>query len=50
MGRLGLFNIGARTSEAKFCGSVGQSSPVEEDFEEPMDVVSSDNELHEDFL
>ena len=29
---------------------VGQSSPVEEDFEEPMDVGSSDNELHEDLL
>ena len=29
---------------------VGQSSPVEEDFEEPTDVASSDNELHEDFL
>ena len=25
-------------------------APVEEDFEEPMDVASSDNELHEDFL
>ena len=29
---------------------VGQSSPVEEDFEEPMDVASTDNELHEEFL
>ena len=28
----------------------GQSSPVEEDFEEPMNVASTDNELHEDFL
>ena len=33
-----------------FVDLVGQSSPVEEDFEEPMDVASSDNELHEDFL
>ena len=29
---------------------VGQPSPVEEDFEEPMNVASSDDELHEDFL
>ena len=29
---------------------VGQPSPVEEDFEEPMDVASSNNELHEDFV
>ena len=29
---------------------VGQPLPVEEDFEEPMIVASSDNELHEDFL
>ena len=33
-----------------FVDLVGQSSPVEEDFEEPMNVASSDNELHEDFL
>ena len=33
-----------------FVDLVGQSSPVEEDFEEPMDVASSDNELHEDFV
>ena len=32
-----------------FVDLVGQSSPVEEDFEEPMDVASSDNELHEEF-
>ena len=29
---------------------VGQPSPVEEDFEEPMNVASSDDKLHEDFL
>ena len=29
---------------------VGQPSPVEEDFEKPMNVASSDNELHEDFI
>ena len=33
-----------------FVDLVGQPSPVEEDFEEPMDVTSSDNELHEDFV
>ena len=33
-----------------FVDFFGQSSPVEEDFEEPMDVASSDNELHEDFV
>ena len=33
-----------------FVDLVGQCSPVEEDFEEPMNVASSDNELHEDFL
>ena len=33
-----------------FVDLVGQYSPVEEDFEEPMDVASSDNELHEEFL
>ena len=33
-----------------FVDLVGQPSPVEEDFEEPMNVASSDNELHEDFL
>ena len=33
-----------------FVDLVGQPSPVEEDFEEPMDVASSDNELHEDFV
>ena len=31
-----------------FVDLVGQ--PIEEDFEEPMDVASSDAELHEDFL
>ena len=31
-----------------FVDLVGQPSPVEEDFEEPMNVASSDNELHED--
>ena len=29
---------------------VGQPSPVEEDFEEPMNVASSDDEFHEDLL
>ena len=33
-----------------FVDLVGQPSPIEEDFEEPMDVASSDEELHEDFL
>ena len=33
-----------------FVDLVGQPSPVEEDFEEPMNVASSDDELHEDFL
>ena len=33
-----------------FVDLVGQPSPVEEDFEEPMNVASSDNELHEDFV
>ena len=32
-----------------FVDLVGQPSPVEEDFEEPMDVASSDEELPEDF-
>ena len=46
-----LSTSGAGTSKAKFCGSCwGQPSPVEEDFEEPMNVASSDDELHEDFL
>ena len=40
---------GAGTSKAKFCGSCW-TAPVEEDFEEPMNVASSDVELHEDFL
>ena len=31
-----------------FVDLVGQPSPVEEDFEEPMDVASSDEELPED--
>ena len=42
--------IGAELPKRNFVDLVGQSSPVEEDFEEPMDVASSDNELHEDFL
>ena len=33
-----------------FVDLVGQPSPVEEDFEEPMNVASSDEELHEDCL
>ena len=33
-----------------FVDLAGQPSPIEEDFEEPMDVASSDEELHEDFL
>ena len=33
-----------------FVDLVGQPSPIEEDFEEPMDVASSDEELPEDFL
>ena len=33
-----------------FVDLVGQPSPFEEDFEEPMNVASSDDELHEDFL
>ena len=33
-----------------FVDLVGQPSPVEEDVEEPMNVASSDDELHEDFL
>ena len=33
-----------------FVDLVGQPSPVEEDFEEPMNVASRDDELHEDFL
>ena len=33
-----------------FVDLVGQPSPVEEDFEEPMNVASSDDELYEDFL
>ena len=33
-----------------FVDLVGQPSPVEEDFEEPMNVASGDDELHEDFL
>ena len=32
-----------------FVDLVGQPSPIEEDFEEPMDVASSDEELSEDF-
>ena len=34
----------------KFVDFVGQPSPVEEDFEEPGNVASSDDELLEDFL
>ena len=33
-----------------FVDLVGQPSPIEEDFEEPMNVASSDDELHEDFF
>ena len=33
-----------------FVDLVGQPTPAEEDFEEPMDVASSDEELHEDFF
>ena len=33
-----------------FVDLLGQPSPVEEHFEEPMNVASSDDELHEDFL
>ena len=33
-----------------FVDLVGQPSPVEEELEEPMNVASGDNELHEDFL
>ena len=33
-----------------FVDLVGQPSQVEEDFDEPMNVASSDNELHDDFL
>ena len=33
-----------------FVDLVGQPSPVEEHFEKPMNVASSDDELHEDFL
>ena len=33
-----------------FVDPVGQPSPVEEDFEEPMNVASCDDELHGDFL
>ena len=33
-----------------FVDLVGQPSPDDEDFEEPMNVASSDDELHEDFL
>ena len=36
--------------QRNFVDLVGQPSPVEEDFEEPKNVASSDNELHEDFL
>ena len=32
-----------------FVDLVGQPSPIEEDFEEPMDVASSAEELPEDF-
>ena len=35
--------------ERNFVDLVGPPSPVEEDFEEPMNVASSDKELHEDF-
>ena len=42
---------GAGTSKAKFCGSCWTAPhQFEEDFEEPMNVASSDDELHEDFL
>ena len=33
-----------------FVDLVGQPSPVEEDFEEPMNVAPGDDELHEDFF
>ena len=33
-----------------FVDLVGQPSPVEEDFEEPLNVASSAGDLHEDFL
>ena len=37
-------------SKRNFVDLVGRPSPIEEDFEEPMDVASSDEELHGDFL
>ena len=37
-------------SKRNFVDLVGQPSPVEEDFEEPMNVASGNDELHEDFL
>ena len=33
--------------QRNFVDLVGQPSPVEEDFEEPMNVASSDDELRE---
>ena len=51
MGRLGLFQqVVQELPKRNFVDLVGQPSPVEEDFEEPMNVASSDDELHEDFL
>ena len=39
-----------QVAQRNFVDLVGHPSPVEEDFEEPVNVASSDNELHEDFL
>ena len=51
MGRLGPFQQKVRElPKRNFVDLVGQPSPIEEDFEEPIDVTSSDEELLEDFL
>ena len=51
MGRLGLFQeVVQELPKRNFVDLVVQPSPVEEDFEEPTNVASSDDELHEDFL
>ena len=50
MEKLGLQQLVQELPKRTFVDLVGQPSPNEEDFEEPMNVASSDDELHKDFL
>ena len=50
MGGSDLSTSGAGTPETQFRGYCRTALTNRGDFEEPMDVASSDEELHEDFL